>query len=111
MSVFYNENVLLLNLKRFIFEHEIASVVSFPRCVAVMLAPAADSEDEVYALDWEGNLLWNISVLTPGTAPQIYTSISADKEDETILNAYAFSGILLRIDTEHSEVIERILSK
>ena len=66
-------------------------------------------DNNVEAVDYEGNKLWNISQIIKLTYPEAYISLS--KESETLFSVVSYSGVRYVIDPSTHQISRKNITK
>ncbi len=103
------ENAVIVNGRRTEFPYTVETVVRFRDSFAVLIMGDKIRDENVYALDYSGKILWNIAEITDFKRKQGYTAIG--KRDGRTLMAQAFSGIRCLADMERGVLVGKEITK
>lgn len=109
MKIEKEKNVLYINGKKVVFDSNIDTILEFSNYCIVLLMNDDIPDNNVEAIDYDGNRVWNISSLIIFPYSESYISIS--KITENLFSTITYSGVKFVIDTETREIIEKGITK
>jgi len=91
------------------FTNDIETVLEFKNCCIILLMNDDIPDNNVIAIGYDGNTLWNISEIVKFSYPEAYTMIS--KESESTFSATTYNGIRLVIDIMRRQIMNKEVTK
>ena len=105
MEIIKKDNMISFNGKQIMFENNVDTVVSFLNYCIVLLMNDDIPDNNVEAIDYNGNKVWNISQIVKLTYPEAY--ISLRKESEISFSVVSYNGVEFVIDITTQQVIKK----
>ena len=109
MNILKKGNQLIINGKTLRFKNTVDTVIVFPRYCVVLLLDDSIPDNNVEAIDYDGNTLWNISQIIKLPYTEAYISLS--KESETSFSVVSYSGVKFIIDATTQIVSGKSITK
>lgn len=109
MEIIKKGNMISFNGKQIMFENNVDTVVSFSNYCIVLLMNDDIPDNNVEAIDYNGNKVWNISQIVKLTYPEAY--ISLRKESEISFSVVSYNGVEFVIDITTQQVIKKNITK
>ena len=109
MEIIKEKNMISINGKRIFFNNNIDSVLEFSGFCIILLMDDDISDNNVEAIDYEGNKLWNISQLIKLPYPEAY--ISLHKESDTLFSVVSYNGVKFVIDVSTNKILNKTITK
>ena len=109
MNILKRDNQLIINGKTLQFRNTVDTVITFPRFCVVLLLEDNVPDNNVEAVDYDGNKLWNISQVIRLPYAEAYISLS--KESETLFSVVSYSGVKYMVDTTTQSVLGKRITK
>lgn len=104
-----NGKTLKLNGKEIEFPYEIREVAAFDGIIMLLLMQNEIPDNNIVALDTNGNLLWNIADVIQLGLPEAYVDLY--KQNDTQARVYSISGIRTIFDVYTKEIIEQVVRR
>ena len=98
-----------LTPKQIMFENNVDTVISFSNYCIVLLMNDDIPDNNVEAIDYNGNKVWNISQIVNLAYPEAYISIK--KESEKSFSVVSYNGVEFVIDITTQQVIKKNITK
>lgn len=98
-----------LTPKQIMFENNVDTVISFSNYCIVLLMNEDIPDNNVEAIDYNGNKVWNISQIVNLAYPEAYISIK--KESEKSFSVVSYNGVEFVIDITTQQVIKKNITK
>lgn len=109
MCVNYKKNILYVDGKEVRFENEISQVVLFKKYIIVLIMDDNIPDNNVFAVNYQGEIEWNISAIISFSYAEAY--VSADKIDENTLAVVSYNGVKYLIDIPRALVLNKNITK
>lgn len=109
MNVETEKNVLQIGKKRIAFPYDIQTILELPKYCVVLLLDNDIPDNNVVAVDYDGNALWNISDIIPFPYAEAYVSLN--KVDDALFSVTTYNGMQFVVDTNTNQVVDRMLKK
>lgn len=109
MEIIKKGNMISFNGKQIMFENNVDTVVSFSNYCIVLLMNDDIPDNNVEAIDYNGNKVWNISQIVKLAYPEAY--ISLRKESEISFSVVSYNGVEFVIDITTQQVIKKNITK
>jgi hypothetical protein len=91
------------------FTNDIETVLEFSNCCIILLMNDDIPDNNVIAVGYDGNILWNISEIVKFSYPEAYIMIS--KESERTFSATTYNGIRFVIDILSRKITNKEITK
>ena len=104
-----NGKTLKLNGKEIEFPYEIREVAAFDGIIMLLLMQNEIPDNNIVALDTNGNLLWNIADVIKLGGPVAYVGLW--KVNDRHVWVRSLSGVETTFDVYTKEIIEKILNR
>lgn len=98
-----------LTPKQIMFENNVDTVIAFSNYCIVLLMNDDIPDNNVEAIDYNGNKVWNISQIVNLAYPEAYISIK--KESEKSFSVVSYNGVEFVIDITTQQVIKKNITK
>ena len=109
MSISKEKNVLEINGKKIKFDNSIETILEFPKYCIVLLMDDEIPDNNVKAIDYNGNIVWNISSVIEFTYPESY--ISLGKVTDTLFSVVTYNGVKFVVNTETNQIESKNITK
>lgn len=109
MTILKKDNQISINGKTLHFKNTVDTVITFSRCCVVLLLDDNVPDNNVEAIDYNGNRLWNISQVIKLPYAEAYISLS--KESETEFSVVSYSGVKFVVDTTTQNISSKSITK
>lgn len=109
MEIRVDRNKLYLNGVEKKFDYNIATVLEFSKYCVILLMDDIVPDNNVMAIEYDGNVLWNISKIVSLKYPEAYISIS--KQGENTLSTVTYNGVKFLINTLDNQIIRKEITK
>lgn len=109
MEIIKKGNMINFNGKQIMFENNVDTVISFSNYCIVLLMNDDIPDNNVEAIDYNGNKVWNISQIVNLAYPEAYISIK--KESEKSFSVVSYNGVEFVIDITTQQVIKKNITK
>lgn len=109
MRILKKDNMISINGRTVQFRCTVDTVIEFPRCCVVMLMDDTVPDNNVEAIDYEGNRLWNISQIIRLSYPEAYVSLS--KESESSFSVVSYSGVRCVVEISTLKISHHSITK
>jgi len=109
MEIENKDNILKINNKEINFSYRIENIVQFRNfCVLILMADDIP-DNNIMALDYDGNELWNISDIIQLSYAEAYISLQKVSDNEIAVTS--FNGLKSIVNVEEKQIIKKIISK
>lgn len=106
----YKENMICFAEKQIVFSEKIAEVVEFEKCVVIRNKYSNENPtNNLVALDFDGNKIWEVDDIIKPLAPQ--TIVSVGKKDCQHISVITFTGVNLLIEAEFGRIVGKKITK
>lgn len=109
MRVETKNNMLLIEGKVKNFSYTIEEILEFSNYCVLLLMDDEIPDNNIVAIGYNGEELWNISEIIRFPYPEAYISIS--KESDSIFSAVTYNGVRFFVDTIQRKVVEKKITK
>ena len=109
MDINVRKNILCINGVEREFTNDIHTVLEFSNCCIVLLMDDDIPDNNVLAVGYDGNILWNISDIVKFNYPEAYITIS--KETESSFSATTYNGTKFVIDVIRRHIMNKEITK
>ncbi len=106
MECSYYDNVILFGKKEVVLKENILDVLAFDYSIVVRTRYTEENPtNNVIALDYNGNVLWESDEVIKPVAPQKIVAIR--KKDDRDVSMITFYGMEIVVDIDMAEVIDK----
>ncbi len=105
----FNKKVVNINGKKVSFSYHIENVLEFDNVYIVHLMEDHIPDNNIIAIDEEGNIIWKISDIIH--LPHAESYISLSKENNKEISAISYNGIKSIIDIYSKCIVEKHITK
>ena len=109
MDVLCNGKDFFVGTKKVSFSNEINNVVEFNNYYVILLMDNEVPDNNVYAIDRNGDIVWDISQIIKLSYPEAYVSMG--KINDNVLKVISYNGVEFLVDTALNVVIGKEISK
>lgn len=109
MEIIQEGKKVNVNGKPMFFSDNVDTVLTFPECCIVLLMNDDIPDNNVEAVDYNGNKVWNISQIIEFEYPEAYISLS--KESETTFSVVSYNGVKFVVDVTTKHVVNKSITK
>lgn len=109
MIIKKEKNKLLIGGIERNFNNNIDAVLEFPHYCVVLLMDDDIPDNNVMAIGYNGDILWNISEIIRFKNPEAYITIT--KESENTFSAVTYNGVKFVIDALHNQIVNKEVTK
>jgi len=109
MNISMEDNRLNVNGKIICFKGKIETVLEFQKYCIVLIMDDDIPDNNVEAIDHNGNVVWNISQIVKFNYPEAYISIR--KESEDLFSAITYNGVRFVVDINAKQIVEKSITK
>lgn len=89
--------------------NNVDTVLAFPEYCVVLFMGDDIPDNNVEAVDYHGDRLWNISQIIKFPYPEAY--ISLQKESETSFSVVSYNGVKFVVDTRTRQIVSKNITK
>lgn len=109
MNIKKYKNKLYINGIEREFANDIDTVLEFSNCCIILLMSDDIPDNNVIAIGYDGEILWNISEIVKFNYPEAYTTIS--KESKSTFSTTTYNGIRFVIDVIRRRITNKEVTK
>lgn len=109
MSIKKADNAISINGNEVRFGYAVDTVLEFPEYCIVLLLEDEIPDNNVEAVDYNGNIVWNISQIIKLQYPEAY--ISLRKESATTFSVVSYNGVRFVVDITTRRVVNKSMTK
>lgn len=109
MNIRVEYNKLNVNGKIISFQGKIETVLEFQKYCIVLIMNDNIPDNNVEAIDYNGNIVWNISQIVKFNYPEAYISIR--KESKNLFSAITYNGVRFVVDINTKQIVEKSITK
>lgn len=103
------DNVVNINGNEVVFDYSVDTVLEFPEYCIVLLLEDDIPDNNVEAIDYNGNKVWNIAQIIKFQYPKAYVSLR--KESDSTFSVVSYSGVKFVVDTVTHQVMHKSMTK
>lgn len=107
---FVGKSLTFGNQKSIMFDYPIGEILEFPEALIVLLepAPGAEYNENVFAIGWSGEKIWQIRPLENVYADSPYTKIYRSGENVGLSN---WDGLDVIVDAKTGSILKKSFGK
>lgn len=106
----YKEDKIWFAEKQIVFGEKIAEIVEFEKCVVVRSKYSNENPtNNLVALDFSGNKIWEIDNIIKPLEPQ--TVVSVGKKDCQHISIITFAGLNFLIKADTGQIVDKKITK
>ena len=106
----YKENKLYIGEKELICKEKIVEIIEFEEQLVIRIKYTNHNPtNNVFAIDFFGNIIWEIDCVVKPLKSQ--TIVSIGKKNDKQISVVAFIGLNFIIDVISGEVVEKVITK
>ncbi len=109
MNIKKGKNKLFIDNIEKEFSNDIDTVLEFSNYCIVLLMNDDVPDNNIIAIGYDGNIVWNISEIVDFNYPEAYITIS--KENENTVSVVTYNGVKFFIDTLSNQIIKKEITK
>lgn len=109
MNIRKEKNTIMMQGREISFPHKVETILEFPKYCVVLLIDDYFPTNNVEAIDYEGNQVWNISQIIKFTYPEAYVSLG--KETETSFSVITYNGVEFVVDVRTNQIVSKRITK
>lgn len=109
MTVRVNGKNFYVGNNKVSFTNTIDRVVEFDKYYVVLVMDDEVPDNNIYAVDHNGTIVWNISEIIKFSYPEAYVSMG--KRGDEVLNVITYNGVEFLIDTNQDAIVGKEIVK
>lgn len=109
MEIIKKNNMVSINGKMTFFDENVDTVITFSDYYIVLLMNDNVPDNNVEAVDYIGNRVWNISQIIQLPYSEAYISLT--KESEVLFSVVSYSGVKFVVDITTLKIVRQNITK